>query len=302
MMSDGMQAKVQAAPAAGPSWDGAAEVIEDARISRFDLAASAGEAGTWRIQLARPAAPPPASGYPVIYLLDGNATFPLMWKAALAADVPVAFVGIGYPVPQRFDVTRRYYDLTSAVPPETMRGRDGGAPPRTGGRAAFLDFIGRDLLPEVARRLPADPGRRMLFGHSLGGLFVLFALFARPAMFRAYVAADPSIWWGGRAILRDQAAFLADAARRAGPIDLLVETSSGGSRSGAPASPKRNVPNADGPGPREVAAALSGVPGLRVFHRHFATLNHGAMLPFNVADALAFASGRLPQDAVGIGG
>jgi pimeloyl-ACP methyl ester carboxylesterase len=39
-----------------------------------------------------------------------------------------------------------------------------------------------------------------LFGHSLGGLAVLYAAFTRPALVRHYIAASPSIWWADRAI------------------------------------------------------------------------------------------------------
>lgn len=285
-------------PARPRNRDALADVITHPRISRFEIAGSGAEPATWRIQLGLPEAPSPEAGYPVIYMLDGNATFPLAWQAAEASGLgPVVLVGVGYEGPHRYNRPRRYYDLTSAVPPESMRGDDGAEPPRTGGRAVFLDFLARDLLPEMERRLPLDSARRTLFGHSLGGLFTLYALFTRPALFRTYVASDPSIWWGWRAILQDMRAFLASpAAAHTGKRDVLIETSKGGRRSGQPAPPGRNLPNTDGPGARDVAAALAGAPSLRVFHRHFPDEDHGSMLPFSAADALRLTLGSVPAE------
>jgi enterochelin esterase-like enzyme len=56
---------------------------------------------TYRIFISVPTTPPPPAGYPVIYALDGNATFPtlaLMARTILrrGTALPVV-VGIGYP-------------------------------------------------------------------------------------------------------------------------------------------------------------------------------------------------------------
>ena len=302
----GAQPRQEAAPSPprrGPRVETPAEVITDPRIERFDLSGSDAERATWRIQVARPATPPPPGGYPVIYLLDGNAAFPMAWKAApQALPEPAVIVGIGHPTGTRFDVARRWYELTSPVPAEAAPGR---TPRRTGGRAHFLSFIDTDLRPEIERRLPIDRSRQTLFGHSLGGLFVLYTLFTRPEMFSTYVAADPSIWWGDREILNEQAAFLAGiraaGGRLARPIRLLID-SSGRRRPPAPAgaAPVRGFGGrgAAGPGPAETARALAEIEGFTVFRRVQEGESHGSMLPFSVAAALGFAFGRPPAGAV----
>jgi predicted alpha/beta superfamily hydrolase len=66
----------------------------------------------------------------------------------------------------------------------------------TGGNDAFLSFIIDELKPAIAKATQVDPGRQALFGHSLGGLFVLHALFSRSDAFDTFIAGSPSIWWG----------------------------------------------------------------------------------------------------------
>lgn len=296
-------------PPRGPRPETPAEVVTDPRVERFDLPGTGAEGGVWRIQVARPAAPAPAGGYPVIYLLDGNAAFPMAWKAAAAAQAgPAVIVGVGHPTGTRFDVERRWYELTSFVAPDPTPGR---VSRRTGGRGHFLDFIEKDLRPEIERRLPIDRTRQTLFGHSLGGLFVLYTLFHRPQMFGTYVAADPSIWWNDRAIVGELEAFLAGIRAAGGklaqPVRLLIETS--GARRPAQTAPTRAAPAAapmrgfggrgvPGPGPVEVARALAAVDGFTVFRRVLENESHGSMLPYSVAAALGFAFGKPPDGAV----
>ncbi|TJZ77357.1 alpha/beta hydrolase [Chitiniphilus eburneus] len=158
----------------------------------------------YRLFVAVPDAPPPPGGYPVLYLLDGNATF------ALAAQVartqrgldPAVVVGIGYPIDGAFDVVARAEDYTpplpDALPADAPRTKY-----REGGAARFLDFIEHTLKPDLAARWPLNPSRQALYGHSYGGLFTLYVLFSRPDAFQSYIAVSPSVWWGERWLLRD---------------------------------------------------------------------------------------------------
>ncbi|MDQ0511459.1 alpha/beta hydrolase [Ancylobacter amanitiformis] len=173
----------------------------------FDLApASEGAGGAargWRIFRSIPRGPAPESGFPVIYMLDANAGFASFHQAmARAAGRPSAtgvseavIVGIGYPEGEDIR-TRRAFDFT--VGPS----RDAAAePPRPeraslhGGRDAFLRFIETTLKPAIAARVPVDPARQTLFGHSLAGWFTLDVMTRDPGAFAAYVAVSPSIWW-----------------------------------------------------------------------------------------------------------
>lgn len=59
-------------------------------------------------------------GYPVIYLLDGNAYFPAFHAAKRAQDRlrGAILVAIGYPSDTPLDFERRAFDLSPPQPPE----------------------------------------------------------------------------------------------------------------------------------------------------------------------------------------
>ncbi|MGA7379975.1 MAG: alpha/beta hydrolase-fold protein [Terriglobales bacterium] len=80
--------------------------------------------------------------------------------------------------------------------------------PTTGGADKFLDFMQTELVPEIDKRYPTEP-YRILVGHSLGGLFAVHAMIARPELFNAYIASSPSLWWDDAGTVRDVQAFLA---------------------------------------------------------------------------------------------
>ena len=65
-----------------------------------------------------------------------------------------------------------------------------------GGAPCFLDFIENELIPYVEANYPVTQFRTLI-GHSYGGLFTLFALAERPALFNYYLAIDPSMNWSG---------------------------------------------------------------------------------------------------------
>ncbi|QPM91386.1 alpha/beta hydrolase [Pseudooceanicola algae] len=275
------QAQDRTEARARPRDGGPAEVIDDPRISRFDIGP---QGAGWRVQLARPAVPPPPGGYPMIVALDGNATFPLFWHhlQQIAPEAPVVLAGLGHPVEGRFDLARRWDELTSPalVPPGVQDQMSGDH--QTGGRDAFRDMIETDLLGRLDAELPLDPGKRMLYGHSLGGLFGLHMLFTRPGLFRALVVADPSTWWNSGEALREAGIFAggvrAGGGAMAQPTDLLVM--SGGSSPRIGSADRRSFT----PG---VVETLQGIAGLNVTYRPFPDLSHGGLIAPSVAEALA---------------
>jgi len=174
---------------------------------------------TYRIFVAYPRDEPARpEGYPVIYMLDGNATF-LTGAEALRLQTrkpkgfePAALVAIGFDTDEPFAVTERYFDYTTPAPLENLPERKNGEPwPARGGADDFLDFIETELKPEIARRLPADSDRETLSGHSLGGFFTLYAFLTRPHAFATYVAGSPSIWWNGQELLKLASDFVGSA-------------------------------------------------------------------------------------------
>lgn len=66
----------------------------------------------------------------------------------------------------------------------------------------FIAFIEGTLRPFVRAQFPrVQFGREALYGHSYGGLFVVYALLRRPDLFDTFLAASPDLVWNGGYIL-----------------------------------------------------------------------------------------------------
>lgn len=198
------------ANAAGTAWSDAPLGI---RARSQDIVSSS-TGRTYHIQVFVPSTPPPPAGYPILYLLDGNATYPVAATLLQLAEhrvnpgslAPGIVVGIGYPGDAPIDLRARAEDYTPPAPDLSATGDTSGNP--QGGADRFLDFIEKELKPLIADAFPINPARQTIFGHSYGGLLVLHTLFTRPSAFQRYVAASPSIWWNKRYILTEKTSWL----------------------------------------------------------------------------------------------
>ncbi len=143
--------------------------------------------------------------YAILYMTDGGTNVNEIGSTIdFLADTnfmpPLIVVGITN--------TDRIRDLT---PSHTdVKHSDGTVDPMptSGGADKFLDFIQTELVPEIERRYPTQP-YRILTGHSLGGLFAIHSLIARPDLFNAYIASSPSLWWDDFRILHQAREFFA---------------------------------------------------------------------------------------------
>jgi predicted alpha/beta superfamily hydrolase len=122
--------------------------------------------------------------YPVIYLLDGhslhNVCASFVQHYSNRDRIPPAIVvGIAS--------TERLRDFSS-IKRRTMGGEMGG-----GGANKFITFLSDELFPVIEEKYPTRD-YRVLIGHSYGGLFVTYAIAAKPELFRAYLACSP--WFG----------------------------------------------------------------------------------------------------------
>lgn len=128
--------------------------------------------------------------YPTLYLLDGEAHF--VHGAGIAE-----FLASSGRIPELIVIgvtnTARTRDLTP-VTSETEKS------PEAGGADDFLAFLAGELLPYIDRQYRTEPFR-ILAGHSFGGLFTVYALIERPAVFQAHIAISPSLWLGKQAMV-----------------------------------------------------------------------------------------------------
>ncbi|MDO4937366.1 MAG: alpha/beta hydrolase-fold protein [Sutterellaceae bacterium] len=133
----------------------------------------------------------------VIYILDAEKHFAS--AAASAAFFEASRISsLGPAVVVGVVSTDRTRDFT---PSASNAKRDGTidvkAVPVGGDADKFLRFLTTELREAAENRLPSGVriARRMLIGHSFGGLFTLHALLTQPQAFDAYAALDPSLWW-----------------------------------------------------------------------------------------------------------
>lgn len=169
---------------------------------------------TYRLLIAEPSLPAPVEGYPVIYALDGNATFATLADAIrLQTRPPHGFdpavvVAIGAEGDSPFDQVGRVRDFTTPADLAKLPKRPNGLNwDGHGGAEAFADVIEYDIKPLIAERYRIDTRRQTLFGHSLGGFFTLHLCMTRPESFANFFAGSPSIWWNGQELLERVATF-----------------------------------------------------------------------------------------------
>jgi predicted alpha/beta superfamily hydrolase len=139
--------------------------------------------------------------YPVLYLFDADAQFAAATSMMQYLSTnyntrcpEMIVVGILHP-DRRKDLTPTH---VTADPPFWAP----GASKTTGGGEPFIAFIERELLPYIDQHYPTQP-RRMLIGHSLGGLAVMQIFVHHTPLFEAYVCIDPSMWWDHQRLLNE---------------------------------------------------------------------------------------------------
>ncbi len=155
--------------------------------------------------------------YPVVYLLDAQWDFPLVYsiygEQYYDGFVPgLILVGISWggvnPDPDRL----RRRDFTP-----TDEAGDGSS----GGASAFLSFFEQELFPFIEQEFRATQDRTLV-GSSLGGLFCLYALLQRPDLFDRYVATSPATPWDEGVIYNYADGFAARNAEHPARLFLAV--------------------------------------------------------------------------------
>jgi len=125
---------------------------------------------------------------PTVYLLDGGITFPLLagyyHYLRLGDEIPESIlVGISYGSDTFEGGNYRSSDYTAPAPDRDWWGK---AP-------VFQSVLKNELIPMIEELYPSDPARRILFGQSLGGQFVLYTALTEPRLFDGLVASNPAL-------------------------------------------------------------------------------------------------------------
>jgi predicted alpha/beta superfamily hydrolase len=126
--------------------------------------------------------------YPTIYVLDGGALYPLLASYTrllrFAGDVPgFILVGISYGTDDWQAGNNRSHDFTAPTDEREF----------WGGAENFRGFLEKELLPFVEDEYRSDRDRRIIFGRSLGGQFVLFTAQTQPDLFWGHISSNPAL-------------------------------------------------------------------------------------------------------------
>lgn len=210
--------------------------------------------------------------YPVIYLLDGSANEDFIHVAGalqfasmewVAWQQPSILVGIAN-VDRKRDFT---FPTTIAKDKEDY--------PTTGRSAAFINFLGSELIPYVDAHYRTTENR-LLMGQSLGGLLATEVLFKQPGLFRRYLIASPSLWWDGGSLLKQPPTFIADPSHA--PQQVFIAIGKEG---------KRMVGDA-----RKLRALVQKSPVIRVGFDYLPDFDHANILHRAVMDGFRWMGGK----------
>ncbi len=291
----------RASDAPAPDWVGPMSRPYSLRgTEQVEVTSRAGR--PYRIFLAHPLAEAPPEGFPVLYILDANACFAsavemhriLTQRGVDGGLSPAVLVGIGYPTDELFDRVRRVYDFTTPADPEKLPPtRIPGGWPRSGGADEFREFILQELMPLVEAKFPINKKRQAIFGHSLGGLFVLHTMRTRPDAFQAYIASSPAVWWNDYEIVAPLEEFWREPAELHEPVRLLMTVGGkeltedrGPAAALAPTAAKKQFGNL-----QTFAQGLVNRPSptCSAQWQVIPDESHGSVLPISVGRALRFA-------------
>ncbi len=126
--------------------------------------------------------------YPTVYVLDGGALFPLFAAyyryLNFGEEIPDSIiVGISYGSDSLEEGNYRSTDYTA---PSEERDYWGGA-------ENFQGFLREELIPFIEERYRSRADRRIVFGQSIGGQFVLYTALTQPGLFWGHIASNPAL-------------------------------------------------------------------------------------------------------------
>jgi predicted alpha/beta superfamily hydrolase len=133
--------------------------------------------------------------YEVIYLTDGEWVlnlFPFIYKFAQDEDYVPPVIIVDIPNKYINGANQRDRDFLPVHVP---------SPAISGGADNFLSFLKNELIPLIDKTYPTN-GTNSLYGHSYGGVFVMYALLTEPQLFESYYATDPPYGWNNNYMIK----------------------------------------------------------------------------------------------------
>lgn len=134
--------------------------------------------------------------FPVLYLLDGGAHFNMATGVVHHLSAPNSGTFL---MPETVIIALPNMGRVRNMTPVHIE--SGAYSEDSGGGPQFLEFLRKELIPEIESRYRTTQ-ERSLVGHSLAGLFALNVLLTAPETFAHYIAIDPSLFWGDQYLVR----------------------------------------------------------------------------------------------------
>jgi len=126
--------------------------------------------------------------YPTVYILDGGLLYPQFksYSGYLQAgeEAPaMILVAISYGTNDWQQGNDRSHDFTAPTDEREF----------WGGAEDFQVFLSEELIPFIERLYRSNSERRVVFGQSLGGQFVMYTAQTKPGLFWGHIASNPAL-------------------------------------------------------------------------------------------------------------
>jgi len=131
--------------------------------------------------------------YPILFTLDGY----FLWPTGI-----VDYLSFSGNIPQMIVVSIKNTDRERDFTPTKSKNIEGEFVPTSGGAKKFLQFLEKELIPYIDKNYRTEP-YRLIAGHSMGGLFVTYALLENPTIFQAYIAVSATLPWDNEILKRE---------------------------------------------------------------------------------------------------
>jgi predicted alpha/beta superfamily hydrolase len=163
--------------------------------STFDLA-SEKTGDTYQIMVSLPISYNSAKKYPIIYYADAHLKSGILTRkvaSKLMTNKKIKdciLVGIkhygSYRTKRRRDFIQAHY--------KNKAGKWYSNDANYGQSLKFYQFLKLELLPKIEGKYKVVKGNRTFSGHSLSGLFAMYAMLQPQPIFKNHIALSPSIW------------------------------------------------------------------------------------------------------------
>jgi len=135
--------------------------------------------------------------FPTLYITDGAENF-------FIATAIVNFLSRSGQIPRMVVVGIPNVNRNRDLSPSIIQGTS-----NQGGGNNFLNFFQKELIPYVDETYKTT-NYRILFGHSLGGVFATYTMISKPELFNAFIAASPYLAYDNWYVINEAESKLAD--------------------------------------------------------------------------------------------